>query len=378
MGASANKKKKEENAQNVLKKEVEENDQNVLKKEEEENDQNVYKKEEEKNDLNVYKKEEEKDQNEKKKEEEEKKIKMIIKIDNIKLNNGKTCPILGLGTSLIKTEKDIEVVYQSIVNGTRLIDTQPANEIIVGQGIKKAIDNKIVSRNDLFIVTKLELDEKEDPEKALTNSLKRLGLKYVDLYLDHWPSCRNYKNPDKYRLIPVKETWKTMEKLQNKELTRGIGVSNYNVENLLNILSICKIKPCVNEVEFHPYLYQNELKTFCDKEDIKLFAYNPLNKSKDCDQDFIIEKNYDLFKEASIIFLSNKYSKTKGQIILNWHKLLGIVPITGTKKPLRMLENLQSTLFSLNEDDIKLLSSFTEKQHRFNDGSNIFGIDIFA
>ena len=303
---------------------------------------------------------------------------MIIKIGNIALNNGKRCPKLGLGTSLIKTEEDIEVVYQSIVNGTRLIDTQPANEIIVGKGIKKAIDEKKVSRSDLFIVTKLELDEKENPEKALNNSLNRLGLEYVDLYLDHWPSCINYKNPDKYKLIPVKETWLEMEKLYKSGLTKGIGVSNYNVENLLNILSISEVKPCVNEVEFHPYLFQEDLKKFCDREDIILFAYNPLNKSKDCDQEFIIEKNYNLFKEASINFLSDKYKKTKGQIILNWHTLLGVIPITGTKKPLRMLENLQSTKFSLREDEVKLLSFFTDKQHRFNDGSNIFGIDIFA
>lgn len=75
-----------------------------------------------------------------------------------------------------------------------------------------------MSRSDLFIVTKLELDEKENPEKVLKNSLERLGLEYVDLYLDYWPSCKNYKNPDKYRLIPVKETWLKMEKLCEKKL----------------------------------------------------------------------------------------------------------------------------------------------------------------
>lgn len=166
------------------------------------------------------------------------------------------------------------------------------------------------------------------------------------------------------------------------KLTKGISVCNYNVENLFNILSICSVKPCVNEVEFHPYLYQEDLKKFCDKENIILFAYNPLTKSKDCDQEFIIEKNYDLFKESSVIYLYDKYKKEKekekGQIILNWHILLGIVPITGTKNPSRMKKNLESTHFILNKDDVKLLSSFKEKQHRFNDGSNIFGIDIFA
>ena len=198
-------------------------------------------------DIEKRKKEEEekrkKEEEEKRKKEEEKKEEKEKGID-IKyrtLNTGRTCPIIGLGTSLIKSENEINVVYQSIVDGNRLIDTQPANEIIVGKGIKKAIEKKIVNRSDLFIVTKLELDEKENPEKALKNSLGRLGLKYVDLYLDHWPSCKNYKNPDKYRLIPAKETWLKMEKLFNDGLTKGIGVCNYNVENLFNILSICTI-----------------------------------------------------------------------------------------------------------------------------------------
>ena len=293
------------------------------------------------------------------------------------------CPKIGLGTALIKEEKDINVVYQSIVDGVRLIDTEPKNEELVGKGIKRAIDEKKVKRRELFIVTKLELEEKENPEKALRKSLKRLQLDYVDLYLDHWPSCICINDPKRYRLIPVKDTWKKMEKLVYKKLAISIGVSNYNVENLFNILSTCKIKPAVNEVEFNPYLYQKDLKEFCDKENILLFAYNPLAKGEYVNRE---EANgiYDLFKENFFRYMQNLYNWehngekiTEGQIILNWHISMGVVPIPGTSNPNRMKENLKE--FKINKDFYKLWGSSNEdKMKRFNDGSSIFGINIFA
>ena len=167
-----------------------------------------------------------------------------IKPNRKTLNNGLNCPIIGLGTALIKTEDDANIVYQSILDGVRLIDLEPANEEIVGKGIYKALTEKKVKRKDLFIVTKLELKEKNDPKKALINSLKRLQLEYVDLYLDYWPSCTNYNEPKEKREkpIPVRDTWKKMEALVDMGLTKSIGVCNYNVENLLNIISICRIK----------------------------------------------------------------------------------------------------------------------------------------
>ena len=123
--------------------------------------------------------------------------------------------------------------------------------------------------------------------------------------------------------IPVKETWLKMEMLVDLGLTKSIGVSNYNVENLFNILSICEIKPVVNEVEFHPYLYQKDLKDFCDKEEIVLFAYNPLVKGEYVDREVTINKRLDLFRDQRINYLKNhyfrKYNFTKGQIIPNFH-----------------------------------------------------------
>ena len=171
-------------------------------------------------------------------------------------------PNIGIGTSDVKNVE--AVAYQAIKDGVRLIDTASAykNEEGVGKAINKAINDGIVKREDLFVVTKCWLSEKDDPEKALKASLKRLNLQYVDLYLDHWPSGKCYNDPDKFKLVCLKDYWPKVEKLVEDGLTKNIGVSNYNVQILLIVLSIAKIKPFVNEVEFHPYLYQKDLLEF--------------------------------------------------------------------------------------------------------------------
>ena len=314
----------------------------------------------------------------------------------LKLNNGLEIPIMGLGTTRLRNlddankslkgddrMKDVEeVVYSSIKHGTRLIDTASKyeNEVEVGKGIKKAIDEGIVKREDLFVVTKMWPDEKEDPEKALKQSLERLQLSYVDLFLDHWPSGKCYNGKNNFKLISVKDMWLKMEKLVEDNLAKSIGVSNYNVQNLLIVLSICKIKPVVNEVEFHPYLYQKDLKEFCDLENIKIIAYYPLIKGVNYQSRFpkiMNEKKLDLLNEEIIKNLAEKYGKTVGQIILNWHVNLGVIPIPGSANTERMKENLAAIDFKMDDKDYELISSL-DKQFRFCDGIGIYGIDIFA
>ena len=294
-----------------------------------------------------------------------------------------SCPSIGLGTCNLKEIE--EVVYQSIKDGTRLIDTASGykNEEQVGKGIKRAIDEGIVKREDLFVVTKCGIREKKDPEEAIHNSLKKLNLDYVDLYLDHWPSGKYYGDNEEKKLefVPVKPFWEKMEKLVEQKLTRFIGVSNYNVQNILVILSFCKIKPAVNEVEFHPYLYQKDLKEFCDKSKIKIFSYNPLVKGSYCKrhEKAINEQKLDLFNEEIIKNLASKYNKTAGQIILNWHIHVGVIPIPGTTNPNRMKENLGATDFNMEENEYQEISKLCEeKEFRFCDSIGIYGIDIFA
>ena len=292
-------------------------------------------------------------------------------------------PNIGIGTSNMKNVE--EVVYQAIKDGVRLIDTASAykNEEGVGKAINKAINDGIVKREDLFVVTKCWLSEKDDPEKALKASLKRLNLQYVDLYLDHWPSGKCYNDKDKFKLISMKDAWPKFEKLVDEGLTKALGVSNYNVQNILIVLSIARIKPIVNEVEFHPYLYQKDLKEFCDLEKIKIFAYNPLVKGGYCKERHekeMEEKKLDLFNETAVKNLAKKYEKTPAQIILNWHINRGVVPIPGTSKPERMKENLEAEKFKMDEKDLDTLDHYDEqgKGFRFCDSMKIYGIDIFA
>ena len=319
-----------------------------------------------------------------------------IRVD-IELNNGRKCPGIGLDVSQIRIEDQAElslkdVIYQSILNGVRLIVCEPANEKIVGEAIRMVLRENKIGRRDLFIVTKLEFEEKEDPEKALRKSLDTLGLDHVDLYLDHWPSCKNYNEPDKYRLIPIRETWGKMEQLVILNLTKSIGVCNYNVENLLNIISICSIKPVVNLVEFHPYLFQKDLKHFCDLENIKIFAYNPLTIGDYPSKKINFLNKNEGYLEAPLNFLGNKYRQNRTQIIVNWHMTQHIVPILGIKiKKQEKKEESQMNLaidtikdnfifpkIEIDEKYIELLCSFTEKQYRMNNGSDIFGINVFA
>lgn len=267
-----------------------------------------------------------------------------------KLNNGELMPIAGLGTYAM--DGLAQTIYESIKKGLRLIDTAQfyKNEKEVGEGITKALQENIVSRKDLFIITKIWPTSKHIPEETLLTQLKELNVTYVDLYLDHWPSQINDVE-GKIIKTPMHVLWKNMEDLVKKGLTKSIGVSNYNIQSLINLLSFCEIKPVVNQVEFHPYFHQQKLAEFCKRNEIILMAYNSLCKGVYTKKDQHLDRNLNLLEEKVVKELSEKYKKSPGQIVLNWAIYQNVAVIPASGKPDRIQENIESAKFRLSEED---------------------------
>jgi diketogulonate reductase-like aldo/keto reductase len=296
----------------------------------------------------------------------------------VKLNNGLSFPLFGLGTNK-KTTSDL--IYQAIKDGVRLIDTAfiYQNEEQVGEGIQRALKDNIVKREDLFILTKLAISDKKNPEEAIKKQLNLLKLDYVDLYLDHWPISIQKPFTEQESHVPTHVLWKQLESLVKKGYTKSIGVSNYNVQLLMDILSYAEIKPVVNEIELHPYNNQKNLKYYCDKVNIQLVAYGPLVKGT-----YVKSKgeddNIDLLNEDIIIQLSKKYNTTPGCIALNWSITQNITVIPSSNNNERIKENLQSLNFNLTKEEIEQINKLN-RNRRFcstTDWESLSYLDIFA
>ena len=293
------------------------------------------------------------------------------------LNNGREIPYMGLGTHRLVDETIVDVIYNSIKDGVRLIDNDPRyrNEKYVGEGIKKALDEKICKREDLVIISKIWLNDREDPEKAIKNTLKNLRLDYLDIYLDDSTSVKDFR--DRFNCVSIYDFWPKMEKLVEKGLTKSIGVSNYNIQGLNNLLSFCKIKPVVNEVEFHLFYHSLALKEFCDKENIAVIAHCPLGHG-------IVGKRYfadhygefDCFEEKIIKDLAKKYNKDVVQIILNWEHHQGVIPIPATNKTYEMKSNLKALNFTMDDEDYEMITKYyAPLRKKFIVGNKYFGVN---
>ena len=281
----------------------------------------------------------------------------------IKLNNGLEVPRIGMGTYAIPELAN--VIYNSIKNGLRLIDTAffYSNEKEVGEAVNRAINDKIIERKDVSIMTKIWFTDKHRPEESLQQQLKLLNLSYVDIYLDHWP-FNTYVVDGKTYNVPTQVFWRNMEGLVKKGLTKSIGVSNYNVQSLMDLLSYCEIKPVVNQVEYHPYLFQKGLIEFCNANDIRLVAYNSLCRGKYTDKFHNKGINLNLLEEKVVNDTATKYKKSAGQIALNWALSQGVIIIPSSSKPERMKENMESDTFTLSNEDIEYIGTLN-KDYRF-------------
>ena len=198
----------------------------------------------------------------------------------------------------------------------------------------------------------------------MKKTLNNLKIDYLDLYLDQSITYNNYDK--KIITLSIYELWPKMENLVYKGLTKSLGVCNYSIQALNNLMSFCKIKPVVNGIQFHPYYYQKNMFYFCNKMNITLLSYFPL--AKEYHEDLFIDEKYSkhFFKN-----LVNKYEKSSEQIILNWHKQLGTIPIVTTSLINISEENLNALNFELEKEDIDKISSL-KKKIKIKDNNKIF------
>jgi diketogulonate reductase-like aldo/keto reductase len=256
--------------------------------------------------------------------------------DRIKLNNGTEIPYLGFGTYQIIGTAAKEAVLNALEAGYRLIDTAAIynNEKEVGEAVRESG----ISREEIFVITKLWNEDQgyESAPAAFERSLDTLGLGYIDLYLLHWPVSTS-------RL----DSWRALEKIVKTKKCRAIGISNYTIEHLEELLGACEIVPAVNQVEFNPFLYQKDLLDFCRSKGISLSAYTPLSRGRKLDHPVLRD-------------LSGKYRKTPAQILIRWSLEHGLIVIPRSAKKVRIKENSDVFDFSISEEDMKQLDALHE------------------
>lgn len=277
-------------------------------------------------------------------------------MDNIKFYNGHTMPKVGLGTFRVENNDDCtKAVKYAIENGYRSIDTAKVygNEEKVGQGIKEGLETAGLKREDLFITSKLWLENygRENVEQAYENSLKRLDLDYLDLYLMHWPGTNEALMID---------TWQGMEDLYKQERVKNIGVSNFNVDHFEALLAQVSIKPVINQVEFHPYLTQKELRQYLDVQNIVMESWSPLMNAQILDDEVVNQ-------------VAQEVGQTPAQVIIRWNYQHQVVTIPKSVTPHRIDENLNILDFELNDDQMKKLDDLNQNKRIGPDPSEFNG-----
>ncbi|WP_339267818.1 aldo/keto reductase [Paenibacillus sp. FSL R5-0470] len=271
--------------------------------------------------------------------------------DTTALHNGVNMPWLGLGVFQVEEGSElIQAVKSAIAHGYRSIDTAAIyqNETGVGQAIKEALQDNNLSREDLFVTSKVWTADMgyEETIAAYEASLAKLGLEYLDLYLIHWPVKGKYK-----------ETWRALETLYKEGRVKAIGVSNFQIHHLEDVMKDAEIKPMVNQVELHPYLSQQALLSFCQEQGIQLEAWSPLMQGQLLDQPVLKQ-------------IAAKHSKSVAQVIIRWDLQRGIITIPKSTKEHRIIENVDVFDFLLTEEDMNLINALNQDQRVGPDPDN--------
>ncbi|WP_445487994.1 aldo/keto reductase [Niallia sp. 03133] len=259
----------------------------------------------------------------------------------VTLSNGVKMPWLGLGVFKVEDgETTAFSVSTAIKNGYRSIDTAAIydNETGVGKGIAEGMTAAGVTREDLFITSKVWNDDLgyEETLKAFDVSLEKLGLDYLDLYLIHWPKEGKYK-----------EAWKAIETLYKAGKIKAIGVSNFQIHHLEDLMKDADIKPMINQVELHPRLTQKELLSFCQQNGIQLEAWSPLMQGQLLDNEELQE-------------IAAKYNKSVAQVIIRWDLQNNIITIPKSIKEHRIIENSNVFDFALTKEEMESIDALNQ------------------
>lgn len=268
----------------------------------------------------------------------------------VKLNNGVEIPVIGLGLYKVAEGQEVEdTVRLALDAGYRMFDTAKIykNE----EGVGKALSKYGLLREEFFVTTKLWNSDQgyESTMKAIDESLDKLGLKYVDLYLVHWPTASEEVR-EGVSINKRIDTWRAMEEIYKSGKARAIGVSNYTTEHLEEMKRYANIMPMVNQVEFHPFLYQKKLLEYCKTNNIALEAYKSLVGGR-------------RLEDPTLMRIAVKHNKTVPQILLRWGLEHGCIVIPKSTHETRIKENLNIFDFELSDEDIKEMEMLDENMH---------------
>jgi 2,5-diketo-D-gluconate reductase A len=253
-------------------------------------------------------------------------------VPTIRLNNGVEIPQFGFGVFQIDPDETAQAVRTAFEAGYRHIDTAQmyGNEEAVGQAVRESG----LSRDEVFVTTKLANDRHGDPEAALDESLKRLGMDHVDLFLIHWP------RPQDGRYV---ETWRGFERLAADGRARAIGVSNFQIPHLERLAAETGTVPAVNQIELHPLFPQADLRAYHRENAIATEAWSP------------IAQGGDLLDDPRLGEMAGRHHKSPAQVVLRWHVQLGNIVFPKSVTPSRIAENIDVFDFELSAQDMAVI-----------------------
>ncbi len=256
--------------------------------------------------------------------------------DTFTLNNGIKIPCVAFGTYKAAMGDNVEILKTAIENGYRYFDTASfyGTEKYLGQAVRESG----IPREEFFITSKMWKDEMgyEEAKEAFLRSLENLGMDYLDLYLIHWPlpapDCETWKALDI-------ETWKALEELYEEGKIKAIGLSNFLPHHIENLLENCRIKPMVDQIEFHPGYHQEAAVRYCKEHEIQVQAWSPIGRGR-------------VLADAMIVGMASKYGVSPAQICLRYALQKGVIPLPKSSSPERMRQNQYLFSFEISKEDM--------------------------